>query len=261
MMSPYDITVQDNHNDCEIDQTLEDISETVKIKREKLHNEYKNVDFLRSLETKLKSFESNKEQLVATNVESQHDQPISTLCKSAIKPEKAKVSRPVGSRNKKNSQRDVNNEVQIPTNKKQKPSQDTGTQNNPVVLNSSQNIEVCHKSELSLSSTEWLTSSHIDEAMKFFPSIYNPMFSMSQVSYWQTTDIERITTQRMEIKDDFSTDHFFILNSNNDHWFLLTNVNPSEQLFLDSYGVPTCRNWYIYDSLNTLNSVIEANQF
>ncbi|RNA32562.1 hypothetical protein BpHYR1_015126 [Brachionus plicatilis] len=100
---------------------------------------------------------------------------------------------------------------------------------------------------LFLSDLQWLKSSHIDFALDQFYAQFNTRFD-NHINYW--------LRETIQVCIDPNPDHIFILNVNNNHWVLLTNIDPCEQVETEILFELNPRKWFFYDSMNN-----SANSF
>ena len=77
-----------------------------------------------------------------------------------------------------------------------------------------------------MTDTQWLTSSHIDHGLDFLHSFFNCPFHT--VNYWPTWRLQDFERLDFMVNIYPNQDHIFILNVNNYHWILFTNLDPCE---------------------------------
>ncbi|RNA43198.1 hypothetical protein BpHYR1_000481 [Brachionus plicatilis] len=108
---------------------------------------------------------------------------------------------------------------------------------------------------LFLSDQQWLKSSHIDFAFEQFYAQFNTRFD-NHINYWMTWRVQSLLRETIQVCIDPNPDHIFILNVNNNHWVLLTNIDPCEQVETEILFELNPRKLFFYDSMNN-----SANSF
>ena len=123
----------------------------------------------------------------------------------------------------------------------------TNAAENPIMV--SDDI-IMEKPDYHLTTTNWLSDAHIDMAIDYFMKTYSPEFQM--YNCYRLMDIYR--HQEVFIPEDRLINQLYLINSNNTHWFLLTNVDitVTEDANITEYGDTSFikREWFVYDSLN-----------
>ncbi|CAF0992704.1 unnamed protein product [Brachionus calyciflorus] len=273
-LSPYE-SILENSDEVSflIDQQITEPGEesiSNNFKKEKLINYFKNINFFESLQAKLNTPVvkdlKNKSTIPNDNI-FLSNQKTNQKEENQLK-FKSKIGRPTGSKNKKNLKEEI-----IQSKKRRLNSNDSNLKNNSSEsennLESQQQFQekkqqqfiqdnepLNETNNFMLNENAWLSSSHIDHALDFIDSNFNQLFSDSRINFVRTWEVEKWVREKKLIHDDPNVDQIFILNANNNHWFVLTNINPINQLyFYDSYGQIVNRRWFMYDSTNNqLNS-------
>ncbi|CAF1126816.1 unnamed protein product [Brachionus calyciflorus] len=77
--------------------------------------------------------------------------------------------------------------------------------------------------------------------------------SFDSICFWPTSKIQKLMSEQAQVCIDPSTDQMFVLNVNNNHWILLTNIDPYDP-FTENADLIN-RKWFVYDSLNNLQDL------
>ncbi|CAF1079657.1 unnamed protein product [Brachionus calyciflorus] len=106
-----------------------------------------------------------------------------------------------------------------------------------------------------LNEREWLMARHIDKALDFIESQTLGLGNLNML-IWNIWKINDSIRNRAHIHENSENDQIFILNVNNVHWILVTNIDPVNQPkdMVEQYGNSMQRFWYVYDSMNDQNN-------
>ncbi|CAF0709786.1 unnamed protein product [Brachionus calyciflorus] len=193
---------------------------------EHLLNNFKNIDFMSLLNNKI-------------------NQVKNLVCEEKIKLEN--WNKTELSTERKSKKRNLHDYDNIEHNNLKKPKMEKET----IVIDESEPSICVLNSGLFLSSTQWLSSSHIDLALDFFSSHFNKLGTFNDICYWTTWRIQKLLSETSPVYINQNSDQIFILNVNNSHWIMLTNIDPyviNSDLCIDQEQIK--KTWFVYDSLN-----------
>ncbi|CAF0949225.1 unnamed protein product [Brachionus calyciflorus] len=251
MMNPYE-SFLDETEVVEINELIEtEIIENKnkRFKKDKLVNNFRNENLIDLL---IKLEDNQMEKKTSENKIFQNG--------------RLKRGRPLGSNNKVEKE-DILPKFDQPEVKKQKNNADEYSQISSIVkveevTLSDSNLEIENLDNgLFLSEKKWLSSSHIDYGLDFLDGYFNKPFKFKTITYWRTWQIQKLLKETIQVCINPSNDQIFVLNANNNHWLILTNIDPTDESekYLDEFDDQNMlfigRKWFIYDSLNDANNV------
>ncbi|CAF1064515.1 unnamed protein product [Brachionus calyciflorus] len=84
-------------------------------------------------------------------------------------------------------------------------------------------------SVLFVSDSQWLSISHIDFGLDRIERYYSQPFQLNAVFFWRLWQLNKL------LRDDNSSidpkfDQIFIIDSNQNHWILMTNIDRLEEI-------------------------------
>ncbi|CAF1028038.1 unnamed protein product, partial [Brachionus calyciflorus] len=210
MLSPYESILDDDQTDekseIESDFEINNQEKNKKDKKDKLINEFVNIDFIGILNSHMQ----DPKQASFTNqmhVKIEKNKEINKSTSFKRKAESHQQFEPKRANIEKNS-----------------------TEENPIILDDTAAAQIqsvtnnASSNSLYLTESQWLTGSHIDYAFDYLHSFFNSPFHT--INYWPTWRLQDFARLDFMVNIHPNQDHIFIVNVNHCHWILFTNLDP-----------------------------------